>query len=173
RQMCIRDSLWIVYSSGTTGLPKPIVHGHGGILLEMLKGGVLHNNLGPSALTGDRFHWFSSTGWIMWNAGIGGLLGGTTLCIFDGSPSGPSKMPDWSVLWRFAALTGLVLERGVRDQKWNVGDLVKKRHAVFAPPIMLSQQKTMVSAEDQRGVFPHAVTIHIVQQAAKIFVAHA
>lgn len=99
--------LWIVYSSGTTGLPKPIVHGHGGILLEMLKGGVLHNNLGPSALTGDRFHWFSSTGWIMWNAGIGGLLGGTTLCIFDGSPSGPSKMPDWSVLWRFAALTGV------------------------------------------------------------------
>ena len=99
--------LWIVYSSGTTGLPKPIVHGHGGILLEMLKGGALHNNLGPSVVTGDRFHWFSSTGWIMWNAGIGGLLGGTTICIFDGSPSGPSKSPDWSVLWRFAALAGV------------------------------------------------------------------
>ena len=99
--------LWIVYSSGTTGLPKPIVHGHGGILLEMLKGGALHNNLGPSVETGDRFFWFSTTGWIMWNAGIGGLLGGTTICIFDGSPSGPSKTPDWSVLWRFAALAGV------------------------------------------------------------------
>lgn len=99
--------LWIVYSSGTTGLPKPIVHGHGGILLEMLKGGTLHNNLGPSVLTGDRFHWFSSTGWVMWNACIGGLLGGTTVCIFDGSPSGSSKSPDWSVLWRFASLTGV------------------------------------------------------------------
>ena len=56
--------LWIVYSSGTTGLPKPIVHGHGGVLLEMLKGSI-HNNVGPTVDTGDRFHWYSSTGWIM------------------------------------------------------------------------------------------------------------
>jgi acetoacetyl-CoA synthetase len=99
--------LWIVYSSGTTGLPKPIVHGHGGIMLEMLKGGALHNNIGPSVDTGDRFFWFSTTGWIMWNAGLGSLLGGTTFCLFDGSPSGPSKNPDWSVLWRFAALADI------------------------------------------------------------------
>ncbi len=103
--------LWIVYSSGTTGLPKPIVHGHGGIVIEMLKGGALHNDLQPSATTGERFHWFSTTGWIMWNAQIGALLGGTTVCLYDGNPGGPvassGRPADWGTLWRFAAAAGV------------------------------------------------------------------
>lgn len=97
--------LWVVYSSGTTGLPKPIVHGHGGVVLEALKMGTLHNNIGPSAETGDRYHWYSATGWIMWNSQVAGLLGGTTICTYDGNPAGRSGAPDWSTLWRFVADT--------------------------------------------------------------------
>ncbi len=107
RWVAFDHPLWIVYSSGTTGLPKPIVHGHGGVMLEALKGGALHNDVGPSALTGDRYFWYSTTGWIMWNSQLGALLGGSTVCLFDGNPGGKVGSADWSTLWRFGAAAGV------------------------------------------------------------------
>jgi acetoacetyl-CoA synthetase len=89
--------LWVLYSSGTTGLPKPIVQGQGGILLEHLKSLSLHLDLKP----GDRFFWFTTTGWMMWNFLMGGLLLGCTILLYDGSPA----WPDMNVLWEFAAET--------------------------------------------------------------------
>src|SRR5512146_503519 len=91
--------LWVLYSSGTTGLPKPIVHGQGGIVLEHLKSLALHLNLGP----GDRFSWYTTTGWMMWNFQVGGLLAGTTIVLYDGAAAYPAA----DRLWRLAAETRL------------------------------------------------------------------
>ncbi|HWD75604.1 MAG TPA: acetoacetate--CoA ligase [Solirubrobacteraceae bacterium] len=86
--------LWVLYSSGTTGLPKPIVHGQGGILLEQVKMGHLHLD----AQAGDRVFWFTTTGWMMWNFLVGVLLTEASIVLFDGNPG----HPDLGVLWDLA-----------------------------------------------------------------------
>ncbi len=92
--------LWVLYSSGTTGLPKPIVQGHGGILLEHLKSLALDLDIKPN----DKFFWFTTTGWMMWNLLTSGLLVGAVVLLYDGSPS----YPDIGALWKFAQDSAMI-----------------------------------------------------------------
>ncbi len=94
-QVAFDHPLWVLYSSGTTGLPKAIVQGHGGILLEQLK----HQHLHLDAQAGDRVFWFTTTGWMMWNFLVGVLLTDASIVLYDGNPG----YPDMGALWQLAA----------------------------------------------------------------------
>ncbi|MCP9769502.1 acetoacetate--CoA ligase [Lacihabitans sp. LS3-19] len=97
--VAFNDPIWVLYSSGTTGKPKAITHSTGGILLEHFKALALHQNV----IVGDRFFWYSTTGWMMWNYAISSLLCGATLCLYEGSPAFPNE----TALWDFSEKVGV------------------------------------------------------------------
>jgi acetoacetyl-CoA synthetase len=111
--------LWILYSSGTTGLPKGIVHGHGGIILEHLKWLGLHTDV----RLGDRFFWYTTTAWVVWNVVVGSLLLGATAVLYDGSPTWPAT----DAVWRVAA------ENGVTQLGLSAGYIGASQKAGISP----------------------------------------
>jgi acetoacetyl-CoA synthetase len=119
--------LWILYSSGTTGLPKGIVQGHGGIVLEQRKWGSLHYDLAP----GDRFFWYTSTAWMMWNVVVSALLSGATAVLYDGAPSYPEIDAQFALAARLG-FTHLGTSAGYLTACMKAGARPGERHDLTA-----------------------------------------